>query len=101
MKKTVIDIYSKAKESLIESIFDYVNKTDGKSCNLHSCDNYNYDIERIWKHIYKRLFIDKGELLVDWEIGEGFEPIEYQHNIDNIHQFAIDEICAITDCISE
>ena len=85
MKKTVIDIYSKAKESLIESIFDYVNKTDGKSYNLHSCDNYNYDIERIWKHIYKRLFIDKGEL----------------HNIDNIHQFAIDEICAITDCISE
>lgn len=85
--------FENARNSIIDSIFEYIQKLKNQSLFLSESPSYRVaDGQQVIKHIYKKLFISENKLYIEYEYGEGFEPCEYKIATDELWMLSANEI---------
>ena len=100
-KQNLLDSFEEFRNSMIEQLYNFVSEKKNKEVLLKSSEEQKIIGNRITTEIYKRLFIKDSSLFVEYDYGEGFEPIEYENVSENIEMFSANEIYEIIVQIEE
>ena len=104
MKKDLLYKFEEDRNSIINSIFDVVNNQPNKSISLKSNIDYRIDNSEdinIIAQKYNKLFIEKDDLMIEYEYGEGFEPYEFEKTSEPLCYLSANEIYEVIQGIEE
>lgn len=101
MKTKLETIVDEFVQSLCKEAYELLKETAGQTVALSSEQKYYCQFEGVKCYTYDKMYIEDEAVMVDYTVGDGFEPVCYDEYSDELSTFEAYEIIDIVRNIQE
>lgn len=95
MRYELLKEIKKAKYEICKSVYKQLKSKENNIAFFINEPCYFYVVESANRYDFERMFIEGETVMVEYTVGNGYEPCEYKREIDELSSFELGEICEI------